>query len=75
MAKGRLRVWVNHFANEGNKQVWKIKLGMLVSFWWHLWKERNRMIFNSQEQSVPWLADAIQGEIDMFHRANSINLG
>jgi hypothetical protein len=48
---------------------------MLVSFWWHLWKERNRMIFNSQEQYVPRLADAIQGEIGMFHRANSFNLG
>jgi hypothetical protein len=74
MSKGRLRAWVNHFANEGNKQVRKIKLGILVSFWWHLWKERNRRIFDSKEQYVPQLADAIQGEIDLFHRANSINL-
>jgi hypothetical protein len=75
MLKGRLLAWVNHFANKGNKQARKIKLGILVLFWWHLWKERNRRIFDSKEQSLLEMADAIQSEIDMFHRAKSINLG
>jgi hypothetical protein len=72
MAKGRLLAWVNHLANTGSKQIRKIKISILITFSWYLWKERSRTIFENKEQSVPQLAYTMQDELSLFHRALSI---
>jgi hypothetical protein len=71
MAKVRLLAWVNHFASSGTKQIRKVNMGILITFWWHLWKERNRRIFDNIEQSAPQLACTIQDELSLLHRALS----
>jgi hypothetical protein len=49
-------------------------MGILITFWWHLWKERNRRIFDRKEQSVPHLAFYIHDELRLLHNAIAIPL-
>jgi hypothetical protein len=46
-----------------------MRLGVLFSFWWHLWKERNRQIFENKECSVPQLASMFREEIYLLRLA------
>jgi hypothetical protein len=42
--------WVIRLAASGNKALKRKRLGNLFYFWWHVWKERNRRLFESKEQ-------------------------
>jgi hypothetical protein len=47
--------WVRYLNKIGTKEEKKQRLGILFSFWWRIWKERNKRIFEGIEQSVPRL--------------------
>jgi hypothetical protein len=47
----------------------KRKLGIIFTFWWQIWKERNRRIFESQELSVQQLSILIVDEIHIQRAA------
>jgi hypothetical protein len=39
------------------------KLGILFTFWWLIWKERNKRVFEQKEASVLQLCNLIQESI------------
>jgi hypothetical protein len=43
--------WVNELLRSGSSKMKKINLGALFSFWWMIWKEQNRRIFQNKELS------------------------
>jgi hypothetical protein len=43
----------------GNKLFKRKKLVNLFFFWWHVWKERNRRIFDNKERLVPSVANLL----------------
>jgi hypothetical protein len=43
--EGGPKGWVQAIRRTGDKNEKKRKLGVLLSFWWMLWKERNQRIF------------------------------
>jgi hypothetical protein len=44
-------------------------VGILLTFWWNLWKQRNRRIFYHVELSAPPLARVIIDAIGLQHLA------
>jgi hypothetical protein len=56
-------------AGSGTTKERKIKLGILITFSWMVWKERNRRIFEAQELSAQTLACLIQDYIAFQSRA------
>jgi hypothetical protein len=44
------------------------RLGSLLTFWWVIWKERNRRIFDNIESLAPDLSRAIRDEVSL-HRS------
>jgi hypothetical protein len=37
--------WVRQITRTGSRKERKQKLGILITFWWMIWKERNKRIF------------------------------
>lgn len=61
----------------GNKTQKKELMGTLLSFWWQIWKERNRRIFDQKESSfkqVAHLANEAIKAIDLAHAPTTINV-
>jgi hypothetical protein len=67
--------WVIHFTSAFSPKERKKKLGLLFMFWWNVWKERNRRIFQNQEMSVPSLLVLLQENVSVFYRAMRIEPG
>jgi hypothetical protein len=47
------------YQKQWNQKREKKKLGILFTFWWNIWKERNHKIFEHKEASVSRLASEI----------------
>lgn len=58
--------WVYSVKKSRPKSEQKKLIGVLLTFWWHLWKERNRRIFENQETSHVQLANLVVDEIKLF---------
>lgn len=58
--------WVSKLEQAESKQARKMNLGNLFFFWWNIWKERNRRIFEEIEKSVPQLANQILDDINQY---------
>jgi hypothetical protein len=41
--------WVRQILSSSQKNERRKKVGWLFMFWWHIWKERNRKIFDNKE--------------------------
>lgn len=65
--------WVRIAISVGNKKEKKRRLGILFSFWWHIWKERNRRIFNNDQQPCGRIVEIIQEELAMLYLALDFN--
>jgi hypothetical protein len=57
--------WVCFLLRSGDKRTERNRLGILFCFWWQLWKERNRRIFQNAELSVNQVAAIIQRELTL----------
>jgi hypothetical protein len=44
-SRGNPVEWVRFLSSQGDKQHKRKQLGILSTFWWNIWKERNRRIF------------------------------
>jgi hypothetical protein len=58
------------FLKKDSRGVERQKLGYLFFFWWNVWKEMNRRIFNS-ELPVVGLANLLMQDIQIFSEAVS----
>jgi 6-phosphogluconolactonase (cycloisomerase 2 family) len=59
---------VNYMTQTTSRSERRKKLGILFYFWWQVWKERNKRVFDGKESSFQHLAAWTQDEIQMFHR-------
>jgi hypothetical protein len=41
--------WVRRLLQGGSTKEKKRRLGILFTFWWAIWKERNRRVFESKK--------------------------
>jgi hypothetical protein len=55
--------WVKYLLLYGSKKEKKKKLGILFTFWWLIWRERNNRIFEDKHRSVPQLIKLIQDSL------------
>jgi hypothetical protein len=58
--------WVNELLHSGSSKTKKINLGALFSFWWMIWREQNRRIFQHKELSPLQLSTHILDEIKLI---------
>jgi hypothetical protein len=65
-AKPQLADWIRALSSSGTLKERKAKMGILFMFWWAIWKERNRRIFDNKELSAIQLADLIVEEISAY---------
>jgi hypothetical protein len=57
--------WVQYLFSYGTKQTRRKNVGILFTFWWLIWKERNKRIFEHKEVSGVQLATLIQEAIHL----------
>jgi hypothetical protein len=57
--------WMQQIGRVGSKREKRRKLGILLTFWWMVWKERNRRIFEQEHLSHQALAALIQDSINL----------
>jgi hypothetical protein len=61
------REWFDRITSIGTKQQQKRNVGVVFLFWWQLWKERNRRVFEGQELSYIQVAQLV---VDCYHQFN-----
>jgi hypothetical protein len=61
--------WVKTLARIGSRKDRKKNLGILITFWWSIWKERNKRIFEDKEMFAQDLACLIQETVVVHHLA------
>jgi hypothetical protein len=69
-AEGGPLGWVNTLIAEGERESRRKRLGLLFSFWWHIWKERNRRIFKGCDQSTLQVSLLLQDQLHAFRKAS-----
>jgi hypothetical protein len=69
MLVGNTVRWVREITRSGSRREKKLKLGILITFWWMVWKERNRNFFEVEELSAQALAGLIQDTINFHNQA------
>jgi hypothetical protein len=57
----------------GNKKMRGRRLGIVFTFWWNVWKERNRRIFDNEERYVPQLSRFLEEELIIYSRASVLS--
>jgi hypothetical protein len=57
--------WIKKLISEGSKKDKKRKLGMLCTFWWLIWKDQNKRVFENKHSSVLQVARLVQEEIKL----------
>lgn len=62
---------VNYLLASGSQTEKRRKMGVLFSFWWELWKERNRRIFDNNDRSPAAVATVTLEAIKMINFALS----
>jgi hypothetical protein len=70
-AKGGPVEWVQYLFSYGTKQTKRKNAGILFTFWWLIWKECNKRIFEHIEVSGVQLAALIQEAIHLQKLASS----
>lgn len=63
--------WVQSIVKGKHKEEQKTLLGTLFSFWWEIWKERNRRIFENKEASHQQVSNHILEHINTYRIATN----
>jgi hypothetical protein len=67
--KGNISSWIEAAGRAGNKKQQHINAGIVFLFWWNIWKERNRRIFENKEASFLQVSELIKIVAKEFSRA------
>jgi hypothetical protein len=67
--KGNVSSWIAALGQAGSKQQQRENAGVVLFFWWCIWKERNSRIFDSKDASFLQTADQIKVAVRMYDRA------
>jgi hypothetical protein len=54
---------------EGGSTIKRKRLGIFFIFWWGIWKERNRRVFEAREILASRIASKIIGDVRQFDLA------
>lgn len=61
--------WIRELRKKGNSKVEKLRnVGILLYFWWQIWKERNRTIFEGKEQSFRQVTEPLRADINTYNQ-------
>jgi hypothetical protein len=63
LTEGGLMNWMEYLSGTGNKRHPRMRIGMLFTFWWNIWKERNNKISREELRSPQVLSSLIVDEI------------
>jgi hypothetical protein len=64
--------WVSFLTSSGSTKQKRRKLGILFTFWWRIWKERNRRVFEQLETSTFQLAELIYEDNSLLQPAGVV---
>jgi hypothetical protein len=67
--KGSVANWIS-LSQVPSKQQQKIDAGIVFFFWWFIWKERNRRIFEHKECSTLQVVEQIKKQFFTYRRAH-----
>jgi hypothetical protein len=57
---GSLYTWWKRLRNRCSKDTRKFFDGLMIYFWWHIWLERNRRVFQGQQRDIEQVAFSIK---------------
>jgi hypothetical protein len=63
--------WITSGAATGMETHQRVSTGILLYCWWNIWKERNRMVFDSIQRNELQVALSTKEEIELYHQAFS----
>lgn len=67
---GGPRRWITHLKKTGSNNTDKRKnVGILLYFWLHIWKDRNRRVFQGYELSTLRVTTLMQEDINLYGQA------
>jgi hypothetical protein len=59
--------WMMRMLEMGDRKQKDRKLGIQFSVWWQLWMERNCIVFEAKECSVPTILGFVQDQLHRLH--------
>jgi hypothetical protein len=59
--------WMMRMLEMGDRKEKDRKLGIQFSVWWQLWMERNCIVFEAKECSVPTILGFVQDQLHRLH--------
>ncbi|KAL6613961.1 hypothetical protein ACP70R_036231 [Stipagrostis hirtigluma subsp. patula] len=68
-----LKEWVRLITKGISKLDKRKNLGVLLYFWWEIWKERNRRIFTQEEQSFRQVARKVCDDVQCYQVAKELS--
>jgi hypothetical protein len=57
--------WIEAHALTGTRENKRGEMGILLDFWWAMWKERNRIVFENKDRSPQQLVYFLKDEITL----------
>jgi hypothetical protein len=62
--------WVQFLLKSGPAAQKKQGIRVLFTFWWYIWKERNKKVFDQLESSAHATASLVQEAVLLFRSSN-----
>jgi hypothetical protein len=69
--KGNIKNWISAISRVQPKQQQRENAGIILFFWWQIWKEHNARIFEHKVSSFLQVMEQTKNTIATFHRAFS----
>jgi hypothetical protein len=66
LATGGPVQWIESLLKSGPEKEKKKNLGILFTFWWFIWKDRNNRFFEDKHKPFRALASLIQDEVRLI---------
>jgi len=64
-----LKLWLNKVATIATRREGKRLCGILLFFWWGIWKERNRRLFQHSSMQAIDVVKTIREDLSLFEAA------